>query len=185
MPSFRQPSSTFNDYDPGNPRSEPDLSTPARLTAVQIEDEIRRDLVETGAFIAADGRVMLRRSGLLNRVSFLPDELAGVPGATFTHNHPGGGSFSLEDILVAAELGLQEIRVVTPRFRHGAAGLPNLQREAWRTAYDLQQTRLMALLASKVKLDALHPFDFGFEVRHRVWVHLSRQFGFIYWRENS
>lgn len=185
MRDFRQPSSTFNAYDPGAAPASPDISTPARAAAVQLENEIRRDTLETGAFIAPDGRILLRRTGRPNRVSYLPDELVGLQGATFTHNHPRGASFSLDDLLLAADLQLHEVRAVTTRFRHGAAALPNLHEDAWRTAYDLEGLRQRARLAPEVRVDALHLFDFGVEVRHLVWVELSHQLGFTYWRENS
>lgn len=185
MRDFQQPPSRFNAYDPGASSADPDISTPARAAAVQLENEIRRDAVETGAFIAPDGRILRRRTGVPNRVSYLPEELVGVQGTTFTHNHPGGASFSLEDLLLAADLQLHEVRVVTARFRHGAAALPNLHQDSWRTAYDLEDLRQRARLAPEVRVDALHLFDFGVEVRHLVWVELSRQLGFTYWRENS
>lgn len=185
MHGFWQPSSSFNAYDPSAPLVSPDISTPARATAVQLENEIRRDALETGAFIAQDGRILLRRTGRPNRVSYLPEELVGLQGTTFTHNHPGGASFSLEDLLLAADLQLHEVRAVTARFRHGAAALPELHQDTWRTAYDLEYSRQRMRLAPQVRADALHLFDFGVEVRHLVWVELSRQLGFIYWRENS
>lgn len=185
MRDFQQPSPRFNAYDPGIALTDPDISTPARAAAVQLENEIRRDAMETGAFIAPEGRILLRRTGFPNRVSYLPEELVCVQGKTFTHNHPGAASFSLEDLLLAADLQLHEVRVVTARFRHGAAALPNLHQDQWRTAYDLEYSRQRVRLAPQVRADALHLLDFGFEVRHLVWVELSRQLGFIYWRENS
>ena len=107
------------------------------------------------------------------------------PSSTFNAYDPGGASGSLEDLLLAADLGLNEVRAVTARFRHGVTALPNLHQDTWRTANDLQDSRQRVLLAPKVRVDALHLFDFGFEVRHLVWIELSRQLGFIDWRENS
>ena len=187
MRSFLQPSSTFSSYDPGSPRVQPDTSTPSRSTAVQIEDEIRRDAVETGAFIATDGRLMLRKTGVPNRVSFLPEELTGMCGATFTHNHPGGVGFSVEDIVLAGELQLTEVRVVTTRFRHLAFAFTSVapDEKELQAAYDLEQRRLVAKTRLKVTVGELHPADFGTEVHHLIWFRLSRQYGFTYSRENS
>ncbi len=187
MRSFLRPASTFSPYDPGSPRVEPDVSTPARLTAVQIEDEFRRDAAETGAFIAPDGRLMLRKTGLPNRVGFLPEELTGMSGATFTHNHPGGLSFSLEDIVLAWELRLTEVRVVTTRFRHLAFAFTSVapDEKELHAAYDLDQRRLVAQTRHKVIVEELHPADFGTEVQHLTWVRLSRKYDFTYLRENS
>jgi hypothetical protein len=110
-----------------------------------------------------------------------------MSGATFTHNHPGGLSFSLEDIVLAWELRLTEVRVVTSRFRHLAfaflAGVPD--EKELQAAYDLEQRRLVAQTRLKVTVGELHPADFGTEVHHLIWLRLSRQYGFTYSRENS
>lgn len=48
---FRQPTGEFTVFDAGHPVSTPDVSTPARRAAVEIEKRIRGDSLETGAFI--------------------------------------------------------------------------------------------------------------------------------------
>jgi hypothetical protein len=40
-------------------------------------------------------------------------------------------------------------------------------------------------VGDKVRLGAIHPSDFGPEVRHRTWLTVSTQIGFDYWRQPS
>jgi hypothetical protein len=74
--AFKQPQGEFTIYDPGFTRVGPDISTPARATAVQMEKAIRNEANEFGAFFDADGKVLLKRSGLPDRVTYFEDELS-------------------------------------------------------------------------------------------------------------
>lgn len=185
MRDFRQPSPTFSAYDPGASLATPDISTPARVTAVQLENEIRRDALETGVFIATDGRILLCRTGWRNRVGFSAGELASMRGATFSHNHPGGSAFSLEDMLLATEYELLELRAVDSRFRHIANALPQINEKIWRRAYHLQMQKIRPPVEQAVRMGHLHPADANAETLHLVWFKLSNQFGFQYTRERS
>ncbi|MBY0242220.1 MAG: phage head morphogenesis protein, partial [Burkholderiaceae bacterium] len=116
--AFKQPQGTFTIYDPGFPRLQPDVSTPARATAVKLEDQIRGEKNEFGAFVSKDGGVLLRRAGLPDKVPYTEDELRSMKGTTFTHNHPGGLSFSVDDVRNASFADLVELRAVAPHYRH-------------------------------------------------------------------
>lgn len=185
MRSFKQPSQTFNPYDAGAPRVQPDTSTPALATAVRIEDGIRRDALETGVFIGLDGAVLLRRQGLLSTIDYGSDELKGLRNTTFTHNHPGGATFSVADVALASEFSFFELRVVTGQFRHRAVNLPNQTFDRWQKAYDSEQAWVVKALGEKVRTGQLHHRDFGFEVQHFIWHQLAKRFSFFYGRERS
>lgn len=185
MRPFKQPSQTFGPYDAGAPKVAPDTSTPARCTAVAIENAIRRDALETGVFIAADGRELLRRQGTPDRVAFTHSELLAIRGTTFTHNHPGGAGFSVDDFSLASEFGLAELRAVTLEFRHMASGIPLLQSAQWLRAYAAAEAQIAPAMVEKVRLGEFHPKDFGYEVRHRAWSSLAQSFKFWYAREKS
>lgn len=183
---FRQPSETFGPYDPGAPTRSPDVSTPARATAVRIEDEIRRDSTETGVFIGADGVVLLRRQGAADRVAYLEVELLRMRGTTFTHNHPGEASFSMADYDAAIFGGIRELRAVSPSFRHML-----LLDHAMPTVQDLQRLATLRAAAISERVRALvnsdavrAPFT-GVELQHQFWVEASQVFGFSYTRDRS
>lgn len=185
MREFRQPSETFGPYDPGAPKVKPDTSTPARRAAVEVEDVIRRDTLETGTFIAPDGQVLLRRQGQPDRVKYLASELALMRGAVFTHNHPGGAGFSVEDVILASEFGFAELRAVTLNFRHMAYGIPPLDSAKWQRAYAVAEAEVVPVLIEMVRAGDLHPKDFGQEARHRAWAKVAKHFNFLYVREKS
>jgi hypothetical protein len=186
MRTFKQPAETFGPYDPGAPRVAPDVSTPARAAAVRIEDEIRRDSLETGVFIAADGQEIMRRRGAPDRVSFPEADLLGMRGSTFTHNHPGDASFSLADYEAAVFTAVAELRAVSPSFRHmlrPAAHVPTV--DDLRSFAVEQQSSISAKVAALAKIDAIPAQSMGVELQHQFWVEAARRFGFTYTREKS
>ena len=184
--TFKQPAGAVDPYDPQAPRVKPDTGTPARKAAVALEDAIRHDAVETGVFIAADGSELLRRTGEPDRVVFTALDLSTKAGTTFTHNHPGDRSFSLDDYEHAHVAGLAELRAVTPRFRHilvmGAAMPAPATVERLR---DRMESRLSRLVDDMIKHDELHPAARGVELDHQFWRALARRYGFAYNREPS
>lgn len=186
MKIFNQPTPAFGPYDAVAFSVVADTSTPARLTAVAVEDAIRRDVLETGVFIDADGVELLRRVGEPNKVPFTDLELLTKAGTTFTHNHPGDGSFSLEDYENALFAGVYELRAVSPGFRHilrfegqmpSRAGLQQLAAH-WVGA-------LSAQVHESHKVDQLHPLWIQVELQHLFWSRAARRFGFTYVREKS
>lgn len=186
MREFRQPSETFGPYDPGAPKVKPDTSTPARRAAVEIEDIIRRDALETGAFVAPDGRVLLQRQGQPDRIAFLEGELLQMRGSTFTHNHPGGASFSVGDVETAKFAALLEVRAVTAEFRHIMRDLSKVPPvKVIETFRQQTQEALLQTVYDMAKRGIIRPVDAQKEVEHQFWVALSQRFGFLYRREKS
>lgn len=104
----------FSVYDPNYPRGSADISTPVRLAAVQFEDAVRHDINENGAFFRPDGAIIVRKVSTPNNILFSTAELMGVKHSLFSHNHPGGLSFSMPDVQQAVELSLLELRAVAP-----------------------------------------------------------------------
>lgn len=186
MREFRQPSETFGPYDPGAPKVKPDTSTPARRAAVEVEDAIRSDTFETGTFIAPDGQVLLRRQGQPDRITFLESELLQMHGATFTHNHPGGASFSVGDVDTAKFAMLLEVRAVTADFRHIMRDLLKVPPVGVIETFRRQtQQSLVQTVHDMAKRGIIRPADAQKKVEHQFWVALSQRFGFLYRRERS
>ena len=76
-----------------------------------VEGRIRTQNFESAA-IFKNGKQLLFKDGQASSVSFSPDEVSLMKGAVFTHNHPGGRSFSLEDVSIFNHSGMKEIRAV-------------------------------------------------------------------------
>lgn len=82
----------------------------ARMEAVKREYEWTREQgiqrggnVEFASAIDDQGRVLLRKEGVSNRIDFTPAELEQIKGATLVHNHPDGSGLSLADLTTATE----------------------------------------------------------------------------------
>jgi len=183
---FKQPQGKFTVYDATAPRVQPDVSTPARAQAVKIEESIRHKKDETGTLIGTDGRVMFQRSGTPNSVRIPGTVLDGGQGATFTHNHPGGTSFSVEDVSLAAEYKFGEMRVVTPlqRFSMQPIGDWPLPEEV-ESAYNAIERSAMLDVHNMVTGGELDARFKGAESMHVIWTRVSDLLKMKYTRENS
>ena len=183
---FRQPTGEFTVFDAGHPVSTPDVSTPARRAAVEIEKRIRGDSLETGAFIDKSGAVILQRQGEPDHVGFYPAELEQMKGATFTHNHPGNSTFSAEDVSLAAATGLHELRAVGPTLRYTMVaenGWPDhaTMKAAMKESMAIAQKRVDSM-TGRGELENEHRQS---EAEHQVWVAFSAVLKLVYGREKS
>jgi hypothetical protein len=173
-------------YDPACPRQTPDVSTRARAAAVKLEDSIRSNSRETGAFIAANGSVVIQKTGSPNQVQFSGSELNGTARTLFTHNHPGDGTFSYPDLLCAIESDLEELRAVGPYLRHMM-----IAPSGWPTDIILSSALLNAIpvaikkVAYMVASGSLEQRYAQSEVEHQLWVEVGRVLNLEYKRERS
>lgn len=163
----------------------PDVSTPARAAAVAIEDMIRHKSMETGVLIDGLGKTFLKRSGLADRVRFSTAELLAAKGMTFTHNHPGGVGPSLEDLLLAAEFELLELRVVTTRYRYGVTMLGRVMLSQLAGGFATAEAGAIIAVKDDVRRGVVNYRDFEPEIRHRTLARLASHLGFNYWRQES
>jgi|CXWL01.1.fsa_nt_gi hypothetical protein len=92
------------------------LSEEVSSTLEAAELRIREDALETGLVVDSVGGRVIREhtGGSVNRVSFPPEDISGLryAGGVMTHNHPSGGSFSVQDVNFWAANGLAEVRAV-------------------------------------------------------------------------
>jgi hypothetical protein len=78
-----------------------------------IESRIASSAYEHGAILAPDGSLIAFRVGTPNSIDF-SDLFGNVPsGYFFTHNHPGSGTFSDNDILTASGFQFSDFSAVT------------------------------------------------------------------------
>jgi hypothetical protein len=184
--SNNQPTWDFSVYDLGFPRQAPDTSTAARKAAVAFENSVRNDVVENGAFFKWDGTVILQKVGLPDRIPFSPAELARGMNSLFTHNHPGGLSFSPLDIQIAILYRLTEIRAVSPGWRHimrPTASWPS--RSAIVAAIGAVAQRAHANIHAMQNSGQLSNRFANLELQHQIWLLVSRSLKLDYSREAS
>lgn len=78
------------------------------------EDTIRNEPVEHLLLLDKNGNVAMRAGdGKRSEVNVTNEMMQAARDAVMTHNHPGGSTFSMEDIQTALVLGLREIRATT------------------------------------------------------------------------
>lgn len=184
--TFNNPSGQFTIYDPGFPRVAPDVSTPARAAAVELENRIRTDERETGALFGPDGKMLLKRTGQPDQVTFYADELRKHPGSVFTHNHPGGGSFSVSDVQNAAFGQFAELRAVAPKYRHLMAPTGKWPAESViKRTYHEEEAAAKREVDTMLRAGELSISYATAELQHRTWVRAAAKLGLKYTREAS
>jgi len=82
---------------------------------IRIQTRIEEPTYHLGSEIAAltsiDGKDMvLQKTGGVDFVAFNDEELAQFPGNILSHNHPSGTAFSPEDLLMAVQHDLRQVR---------------------------------------------------------------------------
>lgn len=176
----------FSIYDIGAPRVAADIGTPARAAAVAVEMAIRRDANETAVVIGADGVERFRTTGKPDQVVIPAVAVPLLADATFTHNHPRDGTFSLSDVRNAAASNVAELRAVGPDMRHimlRTTRWPSRVRlEALIRAAAPRAQRIVADMIARGELDRRNAQA---EKEHQVWVEVARRAGLTYHRERS
>lgn len=80
-------------------------------TMTDFEAEIRDQDYETAGVFNDAGELIFEKSGEKDNVKFTKDEAVKFEGATLTHNHPKGDSFSPMDLKFACKAKMKGIRV--------------------------------------------------------------------------
>lgn len=168
----------------------PPTPTPAQLTAtreaalVAQEASIASQPIEHAFAVAADGSVVLRKSGGKSSVSFTAAEVTLLKDAHMTHNHPGGTwGFSPEDGRFALGADMAEIRAVT------TIRLSSLRRPpgGWqRTQAELNQALRVAdaavtqLFQAQISAGTMTVADAQRYHYHEVWTRVAHALGWDY-----
>jgi SPP1 gp7 family putative phage head morphogenesis protein len=91
------------------PKSTLELSN-VESTVQNYEKDLIKLKKEKAMSFDKNGNIIFEKNGEKAQVAFTKDELEKIRGSIFTHNHPGGGSFSDSDLKFACNLNLQEVR---------------------------------------------------------------------------
>lgn len=147
---------------------------------------------EHARVFAPDGTLLLSKDGrpttrgkYAHVITFTADEVARMRGAVFTHNHPGGHSFSDSDVEFAARNGLAEIRAVTADARYslkpGIAGWsPKMWTSVIRPAYARAVRQVMEEQQMAIFHGALTTEEADRVLDHQVWERVAREAGLKY-----
>jgi hypothetical protein len=156
-----------------------------RVTAT--ENQMATAPVERAVVFDEAGGILVDKEGERAEVSFTPEEVERMRGATvFTHNHPGGTSFSLPDILMAKRLNIQEMRVVTERELYildaPSAGWPAIALRDLLRAVQAADTQVEEKLSAEIRARRISKVEANRRHWHEVWTRVSQRIGLRYIR---
>lgn len=92
-----------------------DFGLPLPELLRSVERQITRARVEVGFVFSVSGQLLVQRVGSAALIRFTSAELLRMPDGVLTHNHPGRGPLSREDVEFAHDHDLREIRAVAGR----------------------------------------------------------------------
>jgi hypothetical protein len=138
------------------------LSAQAATALRDAENRIKAQKVETAVVVGADGQILIDKSdGNERYVQFTREELGKMKGGVLTHNHPIAWAFSQDDVALAMDRNVAEVRVVTVernpegqenkvvyRMRPGPEGWP---KSAGQISYEYSWAATAALQTAKEK----------------------------------
>lgn len=82
----------------------------------RVERKICHDEVESAYLFDTDGNVIFSKSdNTKNYVTFSEEQVKQFEDNILTHNHPGGSTFSCEDVSLLTYSKMQEIRATTSK----------------------------------------------------------------------
>jgi hypothetical protein len=146
----------------------------------RVERLIRDQSVEHAFAFTADGKLLLHKTDdAISRVAFMDAEIALLPGATLTHNHPGGRSISETDVTFAMDVELAEIRVVTTKRRFillpPAEGWSRLVRHALPAVLKIERHLLQRQVFREIDSGVTSHQEADLTFHHLLWQRMSRR----------
>jgi hypothetical protein len=148
------------------------------LTLERIERQIRNLPVEHVYALAPDNSIVFHHTdNLVDQVTFPTRALAHLAIAVVTHNHPRGHSFSRQDVLLAREAELAQLRVVTARHRYSLrppiAGWRSMAVEQFASALNREEALLKAHILAEIQAFRLTADLVDRVLHHRLWERMA------------
>lgn len=153
-----------------------DVTVPTLETIVRTHEAQIRDLPYENCFaFADDGTIVLQKSGTVNQIEISDAEGRLLKGTVFTHNHPGGTSFSSADIHTACMLELREVRATGKyrtyimRMADGTNFTPSLWNTKIRQVYESNNRAVEIDFWTKIGRGELSRNEAALRHAHEVW----------------
>jgi hypothetical protein len=161
------------------------VSSALARTTIAIEEQIATAPAEHAVVLDDAGTLLVNKVGERREVSFTSDEVTRMRGAAvFIHNHPGGTSFSLPDILLAKRLNIREMRVVTGQtlyvLRPPRDGWPALTLRDLLNAVQAADVEVEERRRAQIQGGRLSKTEANSRHWHEVWTQVAQQVGLHY-----
>jgi hypothetical protein len=170
---------------------------------INIENIIRKNKdFETAVAFDKDGNIIIDKRGQATSVSFTNDEMSKMKNGILTHNHPRGwsspenslgrigNSFSKDDISLAINTDLSEIRAVTPHYtfimKRPANGWPDLQQsiKEWNQTERVMRNNFDNIISQsnnkKTDIDRINSIYY-----HKLCKEFSKKYGIEYIKKKT
>ncbi|NTW98344.1 MAG: hypothetical protein HGB35_00090 [Geobacteraceae bacterium] len=163
------------------------VSTDLRAERIKMsEDTIRGNGYETLLVFDQDGNELRKVRGTKSQVK-IPVEVADIlTGKVVSHNHPGGNSFSPQDIVAGKRFVVSEMRVVTSSADHSVEyterGL-SVGMQRFITEMNVSESATRRTLGLLVQSGEITPEEYSVRFWHEVWDHFSNT-GFINYKRS-
>jgi len=133
---------SWDDWEEGRgDRNEPSVSVDLRVERFAANST--GDRRETAAAFDKNGKLLQVVTGTVDKVEFTQEEFDSLKGAeAFVHNHPEGGAFSPQDIVLQNDRGIGRMVVTTDEYIY--------------TATKIKGTNVSASVIKERFKDALH-----------------------------
>ena len=134
---------------------------------------------EQGHVISDSGEILLSRNGEARSITFTDEECELMRGATLTHNHPSGTSFSQEDINMARDWKMNEVRAVgvgsgyTYSMTRADTSKPWSNEWALRTEISIASEHVYAEAWKGINAGTLSKEDASQSHNHKLWTIVS------------
>lgn len=166
----------------------------AKLAAKKVEAEVRKfeDTIigqpfESAGIFNKNGVLLSKIDGEEGNVQIGKSEKY-LKGNMLTHNHPGGGTFSLQDIVFMHKYELSEIRAVDEEYIHIATPIPGVTREQTRSVgarfSDVYKDKEIAfskkLDSGEAKRSDIDKWKC--DTAHEIWTEIAKECGITYTR---
>jgi len=158
-----------------------------------FETTVKNEGIEhVGAFDKGGNEIFSKKGGKHN-ITFTKAELEKMRGATVTHNHPMGGSFSFSDYEMMTKGGLVEMRAVSGTssfsFKNNMFGKSsadiNKHLSTNKHEYNTEMNRLTKQITDKIKTGEIKATGFNAAkeaqaVQHKLWQSISKEYNIDY-----
>lgn len=154
------------------------------LTLAEAEAELRlRTHGEAAYVFSLEGTLLLVREGGAQVVDLSDVAATVIPGSIVVHNHPGGRSFSREDVEFLLRFQAAEARVITARYRYTMSLPLDVSLEDLAEWFPIFSQAAVIDLRLRSRVGEISPEEAELLHLHSVWEMLADVKGWLYQRE--
>jgi len=144
------------------------------------ENRIKDSPIEKCYALDKEGKKVLSKTGGKSSIELTAGELDLLTDTTFTHNHPNGRTFSLEDINLQVITGVKEMRAVTGEGTFSSMAVDSRHRgEKWakklRDSFDNEDRIVREIYIAEINAGKMTLSDANMKHHYEVWERVVKE----------